>query len=1601
MPVLVRDRYEILELLGMGGEGRVVKALDRQHERLVILKIRPVLNGHAREDLLSEARILLAVPPHAALPLVREDFFDGEDYVVAMDWVEGTDLATLLGDRGRPGLAVSSVLAYLAQAAEALTHLHSQVPPVIHGDVKPANLILTKGGRIKLVDFGLSSAPNALRRRVGTPGFRAPELAADGAPSRASDIYALAATAFALLTGSAPAGVLPAWKGIEPAQAEQLEAAIRLGMATDPARRPATPGELIERLRAGWAESLPSGVITFCLSDIEGSTALWDTHPAAMAEALVRHDELIADCAESHGGRLVKSMGEGDSTVSVFDSAPRALKAALAATRALAAEQWPEGLSISARIGIHTGEAERRGTDYFGATVNLAARLRGEADGGQIFVSFVTSELVAQHLPPGCELVDLGPHRWRGLAGAERIYAIKAAGISTPLPATACPYRGLLAFEPEDRHYFFGREAIVDELITRLAPGRLAAVVGASGSGKSSVLRAGVIARVRAGEVTGITGARLLTPGSSPQLVVEDDSAQLVVVDQFEELFAPPVDATHREAFIDDLLRLRGPVLIAVRADMYGKLAAHAELAHAVAANQVLLGAMGEDELERAVTEPARLAGLRLEPGLVAVAVREVAGEPGALPLLSHALRATWERRDGRTLTVEAYRETGGVASAIARTADGVLASLPPDERRMARSVFLRLTELGDGAAERRRRVNTNELVPETVSPEVVHELLEQLAEARLVTLSEETAEVAHEVLIREWPTLRGWLEEDRDGIRLHRQLSAAARLWETSDRQPGDLYRGARLAAAAEWAAAHGEELNASERTFIDASIAESDRERRADRRANRRLRLLLGAAVVLLAAALAGGVLAFVQRDHARAQALTADAERLGAQALSDQNVDHSLLLAVTGVKLQDRFETRSDLFADLQQNDALLRLIPASNAGITALAVSPDRRLLVIGDEYGAVRFIDLDSWRTKGAVVRFDEPIGQRDLSFSPDGRTVMAVAIGPERSVLYAIDVATRRRRRVLAWSGSAPQPDNLIGFESAVYSPDGKQLAVTEEDEPNVVTPAASRLLLLDASTGRILWQRRYPLRRGQADPHVLFTRTGMLLTSAQQGDTLLWDPRTGRILRRYPLGGVPALAPNGQILALGQNSPNDEDQSAAVVLVKLRTGSRRTLPDTLPDHWIRTLDFTPDGSELAGAATDGMHVWDVASGQIVADYVAQPGPGSLSVIDPNIDVLIAGRMDGSVTAFDLSGARRLGRAFSWNTPDKQCGGLPCMAINQQSSLMATDQAHGSIAIVDLRTLGLVRTLPARDGKVAWAISFMPDGRTLITGGANGRVSFWDVGSGRVMRTLRFAQPVWWTAVSPDGILLAVQTGPADACSSSKPSGSCNNRVDVVQIATGKVLQSHALAYGPNGVEFSHDGRELVALGCCWNVSGSELVAWEVRTGRRLFTLRERQLSNLSEPVSDTAFDIAPGSRLIGVGTAGGQFLLVDARNGRRMAPPVQVATGDIAQVSFSPDGRSFAVSSDNTTASIWDLGSRARLGDQFGPYPGTVPEVLFEHNGRLLIELASSAIEWPMNVHTWEEFACRVAGRNLTPVQWHDVLPNRPYRPICPADPR
>ncbi|MGZ6578978.1 MAG: nSTAND1 domain-containing NTPase [Solirubrobacteraceae bacterium] len=1522
MTTLIRERYELLETLGAGGEARVVKALDCQHDRFVTLKIRLVGDDQEREELLNEARILLAIPPHPALPLVREDFFDGDDYVIAMDWVDGTDLETLLRDRGRPGLAPSSVLAYLAQAAEALTHLHSQNPPVIHGDLKPANLILTKGGRVKLVDFGLSSTPYGLHRRSGTPGFRAPELATDGVSSRASDIYALAATAFALLTGSAPAGVLPPWEGIPKAQAQQLEASIRLGMRTDPSRRPATPGELIERLRAGWGDALPTGVVTFCLSDIEGSTALWDSEPAAMAEALVRHDELIADCVESHGGRFLKSMG-GDSTVSVFETPAHALEAALAASRALAHEPWPGALRIKVRFGLHTGEAQRRDLDYYGPTLNLAARLRAQADGGQVFLSSVTADLIEHHLPARVELVDLGPHRLEGIALPQTIKAVKADWLSTPLPAGDCPYRGLLAFEAEDADFFFGREGVVSELIGRLGSRRLLAVVGASGSGKSSVLRAGLVATVRSGRVGGLDRAMLLTPGSDPKLEVADDPRLLVVVDQFEELFTLGDGVDRREAFVAALLELRAAVVIGMRADLYGSLSAHAELAQAVVANQVLLGAMTDTELERAVTEPAGLAGLRLEPGLVELILRDVAGEPGALPLMSHALSVTWERRDGRTLTVAGYRESGGVASAIARTADAVVSSLPHELQELTRGVFLRLTELGEGIENTRRRVAIDELAPEGTPPGAVRALLDQLADARLVTLSDDTAEVAHEVLIREWPTLRGWLEEDRAGIRLQRQLDNASRLWDSGGREESDLYRGARLGAAVDWTQTHRAALNATERAFLDASVASAAQAQDAQVRANRRLRRLVGGIALLLVAAIGLVVFALISRGQAVSAKTAARAQALAAESENQQSVDpeRAVLLGIEAVGTKATAETMFALRQALDRSSIRYRLTkaPAQNCGGPSIGYDParGRRTLVEALCSGELRFVDATTGRPARTVRLPGGPV--RMIAFTADGSLLLAAA----GSRILALDPVTGTVRR------TSPAVPRLVTFTVARLAP---VVAILASDELDFWNMASGRLTvtrphqLLDYERADTAGERPPQANRfafspdGRTLAFTFYTGTAALV---------VYDIHRRAIVASLPepISAIAvAYSPDGQRLALGYGE--------GIVMLDARTLAvqRRVSPIKATGGVPTALAFSHDGGELAYGFSDGTAgLAATATGRPIATYNGYTSAVWQTSFSADSRLVAISSLDGTAAAFSAADLALKAMNIGGLLETSQDG---FVVLGAQSAAPGEGFFTVQRLLADGRAAARPLVLsPIRDIDFA---RLSPGGRfaVLIPHAGQGTIRLWDVTQRRLVRSLRIrdaASDTDFPGITPDGNLIArgVTVSPS--------------RFDLrlVDMRTGRsrVLASTACPDGWHGITFSQSGRLLVAGTHCGAVS-----VWNVSTGRR-----EGGQLVLGGQVAQAAF--SPDERHIAV--ASRSVIKVSPVPVTGQAITLTQSTKGVLDVAYSPDGRYLASVALDRTARIFDAHTLAQ--QHVIPQPAGVFQVAFTPDSKNVL---SSSID-------------------------------------------
>jgi len=1580
---LLRGRYEPLEVVGQGGEGRVLRALDRQHDRVVALKIRPALVRTARDELLREARVLLSLDPHPGLPLVRDDFFRDDDYVIVMDWIEGVDLERLLREEGTPGLAPSTVLGHLAQVAEALTYLHGHDPAVVHGDVKPANLILTSGGRVVLVDFGLASTGDR-DGRAGSPGYVAPEVAAGEPSTRSSDIFSLAMTAFTLLTGSPPRGGAPEWPpGLDAERRRVFEEAIRRGAATDPSRRPASAGELVERLRAGWEADVPTGVVTVCMTDIEGSTGLWEAHPHAMGAAIVRHDAIIAQVVEARGGRLLQSMGEGDSTVSVFTGAGDAVRAAPEIVERISEEPWPDGLTIRTRVGLHTGETSSRGGDRLGPTAARAARVRGLADGGQVFLSRTTAGLVEGQLPEGFGLVDLGPHTLRGFTDRENVFALSAPTLRAPPSPALCPYRGLLAFEAENHDMFFGREEVLGDLLGRLGSNRFVAVVGASGSGKSSLVRAGVIAAIQQGELAGVSNALLITPGANPGGGLRGSGASdhdLLVVDQFEEVFTLCQEESERTRFFEELLACRGTVLIVLRADFYGHCAAHEGLAQRLSANNVLLGPMTEDEMHRAVVSPAEAGGFRLEPGLVELVLRDATGEPGALPLLSHALMETWARRDGRTLTLAGYRDAGGVTGAIARTAEEVYGRRTEDERDLMRRVLLSLTELGEATEDTRRRVPLSELAAGPESAPAIAELIDTLTTARLLTLDEGSAQVAHEALIREWPRLRGWLNEDREGLMVHRHLTRSASAWEAIGRDSGELYRGARLAAALDWARGRVD-LTAGERAFLEASGASQERELREARRRARRLWALLAVVAAALVAAVIAGAFALVQRGSARHTATVAQAGRLAAQSreVASQHPDLGLLLALEAGTLDDSVDTRGALFGALEHGSRIRAWLQGFGAPVVVSGFSPNGRLLATVTIEETTLW-DTTTWKPVGPPLRSSHGGWEEGVAFSPDGRT-LAIANGDGEIELW--DVSGLKKRRELADPGAAR---DLPALSVVRYSPDGRVIA-SGAKETNHVT-------LWDAATGRVIGRPivTNPPGSGGAQSVSFSPDSERIAVPGAPGTVGIWDVATGRRVGK-PLT-IGSADVEEAIFTKDGGTLIASDDSGAVTMVDVGTGRPIRPPFSVGDKPAASLDLSPDGRLVGAASFEGsVFVWDVKTGvPFGLPLAADTSPVNDVAFSPDGRTLVSSH-GSSAVVWSMSGEQAIG---------KPLGGprtlITDVAFSPDGRRLVAGRFDGSSVVYDSATRR--QALRIEGGSVVTAVAFHPGGNLIAIGTIDGEVRFFDPDTGATVGSPLDAgrAALWQVAFSPDGVLaVAVDPNGVGGFYGQQRDG----QVRFWDVDSRRRV-GRAIAPGAGSVlalGFNRDGS-LLATG---SLRG-QLDLWDVSTqGRHGSPMRVTD-----DAVLSVAFD--PSGRLVAAGGAIGPVRVWRVSDQQPAFPPLSGHTGQVTGAAFDLTGSLLATTTLFGETRLWDAATGLAYGELVGSakpdslvpsidLPGLPLGNAFSPDGKLLAVagVETRAMLWDVDPEVWRERACAIVGRNLSIEEWRLYLPSgTPYRATC-----
>uniref|UniRef100_A0AAU2K2V8 Helix-turn-helix domain-containing protein n=1 Tax=Streptomyces sp. NBC_00049 TaxID=2903617 RepID=A0AAU2K2V8_9ACTN len=1000
----------------------------------------------------------------------------------------------------------------------------------------------------------------------------------------------------------------------------------------------------------------------------------------------------------------------------------------------------------------------------------------------------------------------------------------------------------------------------------------------------------------------------------------------VLIVDQFEELFTLCPDESERRAFVRVLCALAGPgpagpdaavVVLGVRADFSGDCLELPDLAPAFAEGLFVLPPMSLPELRESITRPARRAGLTLEPGLVELLLRDagVRDDPpdrassAVLPLVSHALMATWRQREGSTLTVAGYERTGGIRGAVARTAEDVFAGLYPAEQKTVRRVLVRLVHVADGTGPTRRRVSRTALMEQLADADRAATALDAFVRARLITMDSDTVEITHEALLHAWPRLRGWIHADRAGLLIHQQLAHAAAEWEREGRDPSALYRGARLDNARSWADELDgrSRLGPREEDFLRASQAAHDaRLRQAERQVRLRQRML-ATLVVLLVLAVGAGGLAYQQRAGALGQERVARSRALALQsaALASGQPEASMRLAEEAYRTAPTSEARGALLST--QSQPFVARLDGHGGPVNAVAFGPGDGTLATGSSDGTVTLRRVADRRTTATLTL---PGRVRAVAFAPDGRTLAAASEGGPARIwdITTADGGTGGPDRT-----ARALPPSTTGARAVAFAPDGRTLAVAGPDGTIRLWDTAGdhrAVGSLPGHTGRV--------------NALAYAPDGRMLVSAGADRTVrLWDPVEARPLAVLAghtdevLGA--AFAPDGRSVASG-----GVDRT-----VRLWDVAGRRTTATLTGHSddVNGVAFTPDGTTVVSAGGEGAtRLWDVGSGRPAAAFSGHTDYVLGVAVDPGGALLATAGFDQSVVLWDLRGAVLASRPFTeiWHA-----------AYSPDGRLLATAEADHAVRVWDVASRRVLSVF-AGHGETVFSVAFTPDGRTLASAGSDGTIRLWDVAARGPSTTLGAQDGTVFSVVfSPDGHTLA-----------SAGSDGTVRLWDVPARRPLAILKGHT-DYA-NDVAFSPDGRTLAS-------AGDDLAVrlWDVPARRALASL-----TGHTGAVRGVAF--SPDGHTLASSGNDGTVRLWDTRR-RRFEAALTGHTGSARGIAFSPDGRTLASSGNDRTVRLWDV-SRRRPVAALAGHTNAVWGIAFAPDGR---SVASSSTDG--TVRLWD----------------------------------
>jgi WD40 repeat protein/DNA-binding SARP family transcriptional activator len=1203
------------------------------------------------------------------------------------------------------------------------------------------------------------------------------------------------------------------------------------------------------------------------------------------------------------------------------------------------------------------------------------------------------------------------------------------------------PYKGLYPFSLADSADFYGREEAVDYLLRRLETHRAVFLIGPSGSGKSSVIRAGVLPALLSLRQIPISTSggphpeRVWTildvrPGADPfrsfaealvrQLAVKRDIADLarllseegatlhhlslrfrsprvlIFVDQFEELYTLcPVHATRR-AFIDFLLRTASTadenphisLLVSMRADFTGQALAHRELADALQAGGIVLGPMRRDELRRAIEEPARNRGVTFEPGLVDRLLDDVGESPGNLPLLQFALSELWLQRSGWQITHDAYDAIGGVAGALARYADQVYQGLSPEEQTAARRLFVQLVQPGEETGDTRRPALRSELEDSAWA------LAQKLADLRLVVAGrsdgEESIELVHEALIRHWSLLREWMDEDRDFRRWQQRLRTFLQHWLASGRGPEDLLRGLSLTEAVRWSELRRADLSRIEQEFIDASVEEHQRRLKEQERLHRQE----------------------LERAQRLAEMESQRAEEESRRAEQEHRVALRLRRLTVALTLVSLTTIAAALLAFLSRQEA-------QRFAQVALARQLAAQSLNFADDAA-----DLALLLSVEALERMTDPAEQTallaalpvnaflDRFFWGSDGDITQIVVAPDESRILCVE-EKGGEATVRLWDAASGRSVGALIPSAA---------AATVTIAPNATLIASSE------GTAVQLWSGVDGQWIGELLPRVesddvinllQFTLDGSrLLAKTIQGAIIVWDVESQTELQRFflPSGrDAVTLSPDGRLLAAVQPIEKDIGVDIWSIDAGQPTGVRLGGHSSV----ISAVAFTPDAKVAATVSFDGStRVWDVASGELLLGPLNEHAGRVLSAaFSPDGRILATGGADRYVYLYDVARGRIIGEPLTGHD-----NWVRSLRFNWQGNALYSATSEGRLVRWEIGRRAL---LEGHTDRVR-ALALSPDGRLLATASYDRQVLVWDAQQGRPL--IRFRSPhqnaVLQVAFNADGTLMA--TGDAGGLVAlwdlvkQEERGrwkddmgdvviglafSPDNRLLVAGHFSGKVSlfdltdealrKSTFMAHLQDGwvlsLAFSPDGA-LLATGS----QSGKIYLWSTDEAASGELKAHGVLEGHTYWVTSLLWS-SDGDTLIS-GSADGSVRFWNVASQQPSAPPLELE-GQVWGVQFYPPHgeRTLATLTGGGAIHLWDLATHSLLAPALRTALETESFAVSKQGDAVYLASFDDRLEkWRLDPQPWRRRSCAMAARALSEEEWRQFIGDATYRPVC-----